>query len=172
MRRRRQEQGEDNDYEDPPHRSPDYPPGRLFLPMYRRLNASAVVLAAAAGLLVAALFFGGGSDDGAFLPVALTSVFVAGAGVVATLAGLLPRPRLDGAGVAFLALLGGFVVWSGLSVWWSIGPDLSWNLFNRELAYVAFAVAGLYAGAVLTRRTVASGLALALGAVIAWALAG
>lgn len=140
--------------------------------MYRRLDLSAVVLAAAAGLLVAALFFGGGSDDENILPVALTSLFVAGAGVVARLAGLIPRPRLDGRGIAFVGLLAGFVTWSGLSVWWSIAPDLSWNLFNRELAYVAFALAGLCAGAVLSRRTIASGLAVALGAVIAWALAG
>jgi O-Antigen ligase/Tetratricopeptide repeat len=140
--------------------------------MNLRLNASTVVLAAAFGLLVAALFFGGGVDDVDFLPVALAALFVAGAGVVATLSGLLPRPGLDGMGLAFFGFLGGFVVWSGLSVWWSIGPDLSWNLFNRELAYVAFAVVGIYVGAAVSRRTVATGLAIALGAVIAWALAG
>jgi len=144
--------------------------------MNRRLNVSAVILAAAAGLLVAALFFGGGSADQAdgvdFLPVALAAIFVAGAGVVATLSGLLPRPGLDRAGLVFFGLLGAFVLWSGLSVWWSIAPDLSWNLFNREFAYVGFAVAGLYVGSVVSRRVVATGLALALGAVIAWALAG
>jgi O-Antigen ligase len=140
--------------------------------MNRRLSASAVVLAAAAGLMVAALFFGGGTDDADFLPVALTALFVAGGLAVAVLAGLLPRPGLDGAGLAFFCFLGGFVAWSGLSVWWSIAPDLSWNLFNRALAYVAFAVAGVCVGAVVSRRTVATGLAIALGAVIAWALAG
>jgi hypothetical protein len=140
--------------------------------MNRRLNASTVVLAAAGGLLVAALFFGGGTDDVDFLPVALVALFVAGGLGVATLAGLLPRPGLDGAGLAFFGFLGGFVVWSGISVWWSIAPDLTWNLFNRELAYVAFAVVGLCVGAVASRRTVATGLAIALGAVIVWALAG
>ncbi len=140
--------------------------------MNRRFNASALVLAAAAGLMVAALFFGGGTDDVDFLPVALTALFVAGGLAVAVLAGLLPRPGLDGPGLAFFAFLGGFVAWSGLSVWWSIAPDLSWNLFNRELAYIGFAVVGLCVGAVASRRTVATGLAVALGAVIAWALAG
>ena len=140
--------------------------------MNRRLNASAVVLAAAAGLLAAALFFGGGTDDVDFLPVGLAALFVGGGLVVATLAGLLPRPGLDGAGWAFVGLLAGFVLWSGLSVWWSLAPDLSWNLFNRELAYLAFVVAGVYAGALLSRRTVATGLAVALGAVVTWALAG
>ncbi|MBA3718554.1 MAG: hypothetical protein H0W87_10060, partial [Actinobacteria bacterium] len=139
-----------------------------------RLNVSALVLASAGALLAAALFFGGGSDDADVLPVALASLFLAGAAVVAMLSGLLPRPRLDGTGLAFLGLLGGFAVWSGLSVWWSIAPDLSWNLFNRELAYVAFAVAGLYVGAVVpgSLRAVATGLPVALGAVIAWALLG
>ena len=86
--------------------------------------------------------------------------------------GLIPRPGLDAAGLAFFGFLGGFVVWSGLSVWWSIVPDLTWNLFNRELAYVGFAIVGLCVGALWPRRTVAAGLAIALGAVIAWALAG
>ena len=140
--------------------------------MNRRLDASAVVLAAAAGLLAAALFFGGGSDDVDFLPVALAALFVAGGLGVAALAGLIPRPGLDAAGLAFFGFLGGFVVWSGLSVWWSIVPDLTWNLFNRELAYVGFAIVGLCVGALWPRRTVAAGLAIALGAVIAWALAG
>jgi O-antigen ligase len=140
--------------------------------MNRRLTVSNVVLAGAAGLIVTALFFGGGSDSVDFLPAALTALFVAGGLVVATLAGLLPRPGVDTAGWTFLALVVGFVLWSGLSVWWSIAPDLSWNLFNRELAYVAFAIAGLYVGAVVSRRTVANGLAVALGAVITWALAG
>jgi hypothetical protein len=140
--------------------------------MNRRLDASAVVLAAAAGLLAAGLFFGGGSDDVDFLPVALAALFVAGGLGVAALAGLIPRPGLDAAGLAFFGFLGGFVVWSGLSVWWSIVPDLTWNLFNRELAYVGFAIVGLCVGALWPRRTVAAGLAIALGAVIAWALAG
>src|SRR5262245_59568863 len=129
-----------------------------------RLTASSVVLAAAAGVLVAALIFGGGSDTVDFLPSALTALFVAGGLVVAALAGLLPRPVLDVSGWAFLGLLGGFVLWSGLSVWWSIGPDLSWNQFNRELAYLAFGVAGAFVGALVPRRTVATDLAILLGA--------
>jgi len=139
-----------------------------------RVSLSAAVLAASAGLLVAALFFGGGTDNERLLPIALAALFVAGTGVVASLAGLVPLPRLDAAGVAFLVLLTGFVVWSGLSVEWSIAPDRSWDLFNRELAYLAFAAVGIYAGAFLPRslRVVAAGVALALGAVIAWALAG
>src|SRR5262249_18298103 len=118
-----------------------------------RLTASSVVLAAAAGLLVAGVFFGGGSDTVDFLPSALHALFIAGGLVVATLAGLLPRAVLDGSGWAFLGLIGGFVLWSGLSVWWSIGPDLSWDLFNRELAYLGFLVAGAFVGALVSRRT-------------------
>ena len=142
--------------------------------MQLRLNVPSALVLGSGGLLVAALFFGGGTDTERLLPIGLAALFVAGAVVVATLAGLLPAPRLDTAGIALFALLVSFVVWSGLSVEWSIAPDLSWDLFNRELAYLAFAVVGLYAGALVPHslRVVASGLALALGAVIAWALAG
>jgi hypothetical protein len=139
-----------------------------------RLNASSAIVLGSAGLLVAALFFGGGTDTDRLLPIGLAALFVAGAVVVASLAGLLPAPRLDAAGTVFFALLAAFVVWSGLSVEWSIAPDLSWNMFNRDLAYLSFAVVGVFAGALVPRsvRVVAAGLALALGAVIAWALAG
>lgn len=139
-----------------------------------RLTFSSAVLAAVSGLLVACLFFGGGSDTSRLLPIALAILFVSGAVLVASLAGLVPAPLLGGEAILFLALLAGFVVWSGLSVEWSIAPDLSWNLFNRELAYLALAGVGLYVGALVPRslRTVASGLALALGGVIALALAG
>jgi O-Antigen ligase len=133
-----------------------------------------VALAAAAGLLVSALFFGGGTDTDRLLPIALAALFVAGAAGVASLAGLIPAPRTSPAGVVFLGLLVGIVVWSGLSVDWSVAPDHSWDLFNRELAYLAFTAVGLYAGALLPRplRLVGGGLALALGALVAWALAG
>lgn len=138
-----------------------------------RLNASAAVIASA-GLLVAALFFGGGTDTGRLLPIALLAVFVAGALSVGVLAGLLPLPRVGREGLTFIGLFAGFVVWSGLSVQWSISPDLSWDLFNRELAYLSFALVGLAVGALVpgALRIVAGGLALALGGVVAWALAG
>ena len=133
-----------------------------------------LVASACAALLFPTIFFSGGTSTERLFPLALAALFVAGGLLVASLAGLLPVPQVGDGALAFLAFLGAFAVWSGLSVVWSIAPDLSWNLFNRELAYLAFAVAGLYVGALVpaARRVVATGLALLLAAVIAWALAG
>ena len=72
-----------------------------------------------------------------------------------------------------MALLGGFVLWNGLSVVWSVEPDRSWEYFNRGAVYFAFAALGLVVG-VLPRapRVVALGLLGIFGAALLWALAG
>ena len=58
-------------------------------------------------------------------------------------------------------------------MWWSIAPDLSWAAFDRLLAYCAFALLGLLACRVeRPARTVAAGLAVLVGLVLAWALLG
>jgi hypothetical protein len=44
----------------------------------------------------------------------------------------LAAPRAAWAGIA---LLGAFAVWSGISVLWSITPDLTWIEFNRVVSY-------------------------------------
>ena len=66
-----------------------------------------------------------------------------------------------------LAALGLFVVWSGLSVLWSIGPDLSWVSFNLAAFYLAVAVVvGLTPVRRLPLRVVAFGffaVAVAVG---------
>ena len=87
---------------------------------------------------------------------------------------LLGRPKLDGFGVAFLALLGWFVLWNGLSIVWSLQPDRSWEYFNRGIVYFAFALLGVLVGAASTRsvRAVALGLLGLFGAVLLWALLG
>jgi hypothetical protein len=126
------------------------------------------VAVAAAGLLIAAVLLGNGSSDDRLL-------WIGGAAVVA--AGLvvtryLPRP--SSAGVVFLAALGAFALWSGLSILWSVEPDRSWTYFNRSVVYLAFAVVGMAVGALARRapRLTASVLAVSLGAVLAWALLG
>lgn len=133
-----------------------------------------LIVGAAALLLAAALFFGGGSSDEPLVWIGGGAVFLGAAAASAALAGVLPRPAPGRAGVAFLALLSGLVLWSGLSILWSIEPDRSWSYFNRGVAYLAFAVVGLHAGALLRRapRVVAAGLAVLLAAVLLWALAG
>jgi tetratricopeptide (TPR) repeat protein len=125
-------------------------------------------------LLVVALFFGDGSSDerlfwiGAFAILATLSVGVA------TFAGILARPSPTRSGALALGLLTLVVAWIGLTMAWSMAGDRSWAYLDRGLVYLAFAVLGLYAGALLPRpaETVASVVALLLGAVFFWALLG
>jgi hypothetical protein len=42
-----------------------------------------------------------------------------------------------------------FALWSAASVVWSIEPDRSWAYFNRGLAYLAFALLGIFHARVL-----------------------
>ena len=135
-----------------------------------RTSAAGPALLASAGvLLTVALFFGGGDHDERLYWIGGGAILVC---LVAAV--LAPRPVVSRGGVAFLALLTGFVAWNGITIAWSIVPDRSWDYLNRGLVYLAFAVVGLYLGAALPRapRLVAAGLALLIGAVLVWALAG
>jgi hypothetical protein len=130
--------------------------------------ASGTLPLAAAILLVAALLAGDGSSDDRLVWIGAGGLVAAGA--VAIL--YLPRPSR--AGWIFLAALGAFVLWSGLSVLWSVEPDRSWSYFNRSACYLAFAVVGLALGALVGRapRLAAAALAVSLSLVLAWALLG
>ena len=114
-------------------------------------RASVALLVAAGILLAAAIFFSGGSTDGPLAWIGGGAIVAAGAAGAAALSGRLPVPELDRAGLLFLGLLAGFVVWNGISIAWSAAPDRSWNYFNRGLAYLAFAVLGLAVGAAVRR---------------------
>jgi len=139
-----------------------------------RSAAGLVLLGAAGVLLTVSSFFGGGISVERLYWLGMGVFVVALAGGVAVLAGLLPLPVPRPAGLGFLVLLGGYVLWNGISVVWSIVPDRSWDTFNRGLVYLAFCIVGVLAGALAPRpaRTVAAGLALLLGAVLAWSLLG
>ncbi|NLE21275.1 MAG: tetratricopeptide repeat protein [Actinobacteria bacterium] len=69
--------------------------------------------------------------------------------------------------IAALAAFGSFVAWSGLSVLWSFGPDLTWVSFNLAAFYLAVAaVLGLTSARGLQLWTVAYGylaIATAIG---------
>jgi hypothetical protein len=139
-----------------------------------RRASDAALLVAAGALLAAAIFFAGGSTDGPLAWIgggAIVAAAAAGAGV---LAGRVPLPELDRAGLLFVGLLAGFVLWNGISIAWSAAPDRSWSYFNRGLAYLAFILLGLAVGAAVRRapRTVALLLAGLIGAACFWALAG
>lgn len=132
------------------------------------LRAHAIAPVAAGGLLFTALFFGDGTSNGRLFWIGAFAVIAA---VALLWAGPVPVPGRWGA--AALALLGALTLWTGLSMWWSIAPDLSWAAFDRLLVYTAFAVLGLLACRVeRPARTVAAGLAVLVGLVLAWALLG
>jgi tetratricopeptide (TPR) repeat protein len=133
------------------------------------------VLLGGVGLLVAiALFAADGSAYGPLVWIGGAAVVLASAVLVLAWLGLLVWPELDRAGLAFVGLFAGFVVWTGLSVVWSYVPDQSWEYLNRELVYLAFLVLGLFVGAIGGRVVplVAAGLGGLIGAALLWALAG
>ncbi len=144
---------------------------------YRRAMRAApglLVLGVAGALLAVALFFGRGSSDGRLFWIGIGASLAALVLVFATLLGFLPRPSLTKRGWWALGLFTAFVLWSGLTIAWSIAPDRSWAYLNRGLAYLAFVVLGLFVAALVRRpATWTAGVlaGLCLG-VLGWALLG
>ena len=101
-------------------------------------------------------------------------MLVAAALVVGWSRGRIALPRLDRAGVVAAAAAIGLVAWTGLSIWWSIAGDRSWDALANGIVLLAFGVVGLAAGVLPVRplRSLALLLAVALGAVLVWALLG
>src|SRR5439155_23695230 len=118
--------------------------------------------AGALGLAAAALLGGGGSGSSRLLWIGGLAL------AAAALAYALLGARSSRAGVALLAALAGLVLWDGLSIRWSVAPDLSWNATNRTLVYLGFALLGVVVAP--PARRLALGLAAALAAVLGWAL--
>jgi hypothetical protein len=137
-------------------------------------RAGPLLLLGAGALLFFVVFFGGGSGDGRLFWIGVAVLGLVALCAVAVVAAGLPRPAPTRLGAVFLASLAGFVAFNGLTIWWSIAPDVSWGYLNRGLVYLAFAFAGLFVGALVTRapQVVAKTLALLLAAVCLWALAG
>jgi len=132
------------------------------------------IMLAAGGVVAGATFFGGASGDGSVVWVGGAAVLVAAASLVAGCLGLMPLPRLDRPSWLAVGGLAALVLWTGVSIAWSVAGDLSWAALNKGIAYLAFLVVGL-AFATLgtsTTRTAASLLAAILGAALVWALAG
>src|SRR5438477_10756696 len=115
-----------------------------------RAAAGFPLLGAAGVLTTVSLFFGGGSGDERLFWIGMGTLFVALVAGAASLLGGLPRPAVGPAGIAFLALLTAFVAWTGISIWWSIVPDRSWNYLDRGLVYLAFGAVGLLLGAAVS----------------------
>jgi O-antigen ligase/polysaccharide polymerase Wzy-like membrane protein len=131
----------------------------------RRPAARGATLSVAAGVLAfAALFLSNGSSQSRLFWIGGAAVLVAAAGWA------LQPPRLGVEGLLFFGALGGFAVWQGVSISWSIQPARSWDYANRGLAYFAFAAVGALLGGVPVRR-LGEAAAVLLGALFVWALA-
>jgi O-antigen ligase/polysaccharide polymerase Wzy-like membrane protein/tetratricopeptide repeat protein len=129
--------------------------------------AGPATLAVSGALLFVAFFFGDGISDGRLFWIGAFAAL----GAIVLLGWSVPVPR--GLGLACLALLAALALWVGLTMAWSVAPDLSWAAFNRLLVYLAFALLGVLATQVRQpARTIAGGLALLLGLVLCWALLG
>ena len=129
--------------------------------------AGPATLAVSGVLLFVALFFGESTSDWRLFWIGAFAVIA----VVVLLGRSVPVP--GGAGLACLALLAALAAWVGVTMAWSVAPDLSWAAFDRILVYLAFALLGLLGTRVpQPARTIAGGLALLLGLVLLWALAG
>jgi tetratricopeptide (TPR) repeat protein len=136
--------------------------------MQAPMLAGRAALLAAAALLFTALFFGDGTSNGRLFWIGSLAAIAA---AVLIVGGGLPVPR--GAGAIAFGLLAALTAWVGLTMWWSIAPELSWAALDRLLAYGAIGLLGLLAArAPRPARTAAAGLALLLGLVLAWALLG
>jgi len=132
--------------------------------MRRAAVRGALLPAVAAALAFAAFFFNDGSSQSRLFWIGAVAVIVAADGWA------LRPPQLSSAAVVFLAALGAFVVWQGVSIAWSIQASRSWDYTNRGLVYFAFAVVGVLLGGISPRRF-AYGAAVLLGALFVWALA-
>jgi hypothetical protein len=140
----------------------------------KRSGLVVVVLAAVALLVAWALFAGGASGTDATAPLGTAAILVATALVVGWSRGPIALPRLDRAGIVVGASAVGLVAWTGLSVWWSIAGDRSWDALAKGIVVLTFGLVGLAAGVLPGRplRSLALLLAVALGAVLSWALLG
>src|SRR5262245_54366793 len=144
------------------------------VPSVRALGSAALLLAGLAGVaLLGATFAGDGSDVDGILPVGGGAVLVV-AGVFALVGvGRLPLPRVGRSGLAVVLALAFLSAWIGTTIVWSIAPDLSWDAFNRSLAFLAFLGLGIVlarAAGPFAARLGATLLALVTGAVLTWAL--
>jgi hypothetical protein len=133
--------------------------------MRTAVQGAPLVGGAALVLAFCAVFFGGGSTDAPLVWIGGLTL------LAAALAAASTAGRIAGPALAFLGCLAGLVVWMGASITWSLSPELSWGYTNRTLVYLAFALLGVAAGALVAPSAVAEALAALLALVFCWALA-
>jgi len=140
----------------------------------RSRPAPRVVRAVLAILALLATITAFGFLSGGFIFTRTAPVVFVFAGLVIAGVWLVRRPeRPSRAHIVGLVALAGFVVWTGLSVLWSVGPDLSWVSFDVAAFYLLVAVVcGVLPGGRAQLRVAAYGLALVVTVVAGYALLG
>ena len=125
-------------------------------------------------LLLWALFDGGASGSDSVARLGTAAVVSAAVILVGFGRGVVAMPRLDRPGLVAVGAAGGLAAWTGLSVWWSIAGDRSFDALGKSLTVISFGVIGLAAAVLPGRpvRAVALVLAATLGAALCWALLG
>lgn len=133
-----------------------------------------MLLVAIAACLLYAAFANGATDLPAESRLQLALAVIATGACAAWLYGNGLALRASPLGWAGVALLGGFAVWTGASIAWSVAPDRSWAELNRTIAYGLVLVCGLVLGSSLprARERVARLLALVSIPVALYALGG
>ena len=139
-----------------------------------RSGIAAAVLATVGVLVGWAFFAGGASGTGATAALGTAAVIAAAVVLLGWSLGTVPLPRLDRGGLVAGGAALALVAWTGLTIWWSIAGDRSWDAAAKGIAVLAFGVVGLAAAARPGRpmHALALLLAAALGAVLVWALLG
>jgi hypothetical protein len=141
--------------------------GRAPRPARRVLDLLPFAVTAGAAAVFA--FLSGGYVLGRNSPVAIVYLLLA----AVWLWFLRRRSRPPRLILAGLAVFGLFVAWSGLSVLWSFGPDLSWIAFNLAAFYlVVAAVLGLTPAGGLQLRVAGYGYLVVAVAVGVYAFSG
>jgi len=136
-------------------------------------TGAGVVAALVGAALLGATFAGDGSGVGGTLPVGGAALLLLVGALLAVAFGRLPAPRLGRAGTAVVWSLVLLVTWTGVTVWWSIVGDLSWDAFNKSAAYAVFLGLGLVLGAAgraQAARLTGAMLSIVMGTTLVWAL--
>ena len=133
----------------------------------RAVAALAVALIAACAY---AAFADGATGTTAEARLDAAIVLIARAAAAVWLNGGVVAPRATRAGWISLALFGGFALWCGLSLAWSVAPDATWTETNRAIAYTLVVGCAFALGAAVDE--IAIGLLGVASAVALWALAG
>ena len=140
---------------------------RVVRETFRARNAAPYALAMAAVGLFS--FLSGGYIIGRSTPVVVALLIAAAVWVWFLRRSTRPSVLF----LVALAAFAGFTAWSGLSVLWSLGPDLTWVAFNLTAFYLAVvAVLGFTSVRGLQLRTVAYGALVVLTAVGVYAFLG